>query len=123
MPAATLNITVEQGSHYEIQLTVNDENDDPIDLTGFEFAGQIRAKSSKTESLADFDFEITDAAAGLVRAFIISDDTAAIPVKAPSGELRGSSVYVYDIEYGPAAGERYRLLQGTATVSGEVTRG
>lgn len=128
MSAAKLDITIEQGALFEMLVTVNDNQTTPqaIDLTGFTFEGQIRkAQDDKTAS-ATFNFDIKDqtqlATKGQVRIFIPSAQTALIPVKSSTAGFRATADFLYDISYGLAGGEKYRLLQGKATVIGEVTR-
>ena len=123
MAAAVYNIEIDQGSRFQMIVTVRDSTNALVDLTGYEFAGKIKADVTTT-AVAEFDYEILNqvSAKGQVRLYIPSTETAAIIVPPVRGEVRPTASFIYDIEYGPAAGEKERLLQGTATVSAEVTK-
>lgn len=128
MSAATHNIQIEQGAHFEIEITVQDNQTTPapIDLTGYAFEGQLRLSVDAKNHAAAFSFTILDqsipANLGKVIAYIPAATTALIPVKSSVEGVRPSVNFLYDISYGPTGGNKYRLLQGTATVSAEVTR-
>jgi len=123
MSAGKLDILIEQGASFELQMTLKDENGDPIDLTGHVFKGQVRKTYSETTVLAEMSFVLADQGTdpGKVTASLSDTLTSAIPVDEASGPDRPLSKYIYDIESG-YAGKRYRWLQGSASVSPEVTR-
>lgn len=128
MSAGQKDISIEQGALFEMLITIKDNQLTPaaIDLTGFEFEGQIRSTHDAKTASATFHFEIKDqtqpATKGQVRVFIPSAKTQLIPVKGNTVGVRASAPFLYDISYNPTGGEKYRLLQGKATVIGEVTR-
>lgn len=128
MSAAVHNISIEQGAFFEMPITIQDNQPtpQPIDLTGYEFEGQVRLSVDSRTPAATFSFEILNQAIpanlGKVIASIDASQTAEIPVRSNEPGVRPIGIFLYDISYGPIGGEKFRLLQGTASVSAEVTR-
>lgn len=125
MAAATLDLVdslrIEQGATWTRVFTFLDENDDPIDVTGWEFRGQVRRSYNSNDALAEFSFTASDA--DNKKVFTITDtETTDIPVLPPTGNSRTSSFYMYDIEAVKEDGTVERLFQGKAEISPEVTR-
>mgnify|MGYP000341988789 CR=1 FL=1 len=58
--ATKANITIHQGSTYVTSINMEDQNDDPIPLTGYTGAAQIR-KHFKSESYYDFTVNLDEA--------------------------------------------------------------
>jgi hypothetical protein len=111
--AATVNITVEQGAHFSLQILWKDASGDPVDLTGYTARMPVRAKSDGTLLLEPTteNGQITlGGAAGTIDIELDEDVTAALPVK--NGR--------HNLELIPANGEVRRLAQGTVAVSAEV---
>jgi hypothetical protein len=82
-------------------------------VSTFTFSGDIKTDKLSDHVLASFTFTKTDAAAGAFTVSLTSTETASIP----------AGTHVYDISYVDSAdNSRVRLLEGTATVSGEVTK-
>lgn len=113
---ATYNITIEQGARWARSIVV-DSDGTPWNLTGYDARMQIRQRY--TSSTAEISLTVGDgititAAAGQIDLAIGATDTAAFDF------LAGH----YDLELIPPAGEDHviRLLEGTVTVSREVTR-
>lgn len=115
------DIEIKQGSRFSMGITFTDETT----IAGFEFRGQIRKSPSDATVQAAFLF-LDGSADNIKIAYIGSDDTSLIPAKSKEQGVRETTAYVYDIEYLPVGGDTdndwVRLLQGTATVSPEVTR-
>lgn len=106
-----LDIVVEQGSTFSRVITIKDETETPVNITGNTFAGQIRKRHLSETPEATFLCSVTDGVNGKLTISLTDEETAAID----SGE------WVYDIEWynGSVTG---RLLEGTAYVTPEVTR-
>lgn len=117
MAAAKYNITVEQGSHFNLVLTIKDPTPTPIDISTWTFSGQIRKSPSDATALADFTFTIQNQITntGEVWVSLTDVETSAIPAECPSTNL------VYDIE-ATVSGVVTRLIMGAAVLSAEVTR-
>lgn len=109
--SGTVNLTIEQGSTFSRLITIQDESQTPVNITGNTFAGQIRKRHASDTVEATFTCTVTDGAAGKLTVALTDEQTAAIP----SGD------WVYDIEWynGTVTG---RLLEGSVYVSPEVTR-
>lgn len=114
MSAGTYNITIEQGARWTRVLTVETDGE-AWNLTGYSARMQIRKKVG-----GDLYVELTvgdgitlGGAEGTITLTIGATDTAALDFS--SGR--------YDLELIPASGEddAIRLLQGTVTLSKEVT--
>lgn len=124
MAAGTLNLTIEQGAKFSRLLTWQDAAGDPIDVSSYEARMQIRATTDSTAVLfkllstggTSADGTITlGGAAGTILLEIGADLTETITTWS-SG--------VYDLELYVAADvtDVTRLVQGSVTVSPEVTR-
>lgn len=113
--AGKLNIVIEQGTTFNPVFTYSDENNTPIDLTGYDARMQIR--SSKTASTTIDDLTVGDGitlggAAGTITLLISDTDTAAFTFKNA----------VYDLELISGSGVVTRLLEGSVTLKTETTR-
>lgn len=89
----------------------------PVDLTGYTGRCHIRLKASSPEFLVDMSsanggFVLVGAADGTFALVLSADVTAALTFKTA----------VYDIELAAPDGVVSRVLQGTVTLSHEVTR-
>jgi hypothetical protein len=112
--AGIYNFTLDQGSTWTLQIVYNDSNGNPVNLTGYTAEMQIRRK---------FDSDTA--------VLTISTSNGGITITGPTGTLDliatdeqadiDAGLYVYDLELS-IGGVRTRLIQGTVTVSGEVTR-
>ena len=112
MPAATYNLTIEQGADFAIQLTLS-EDGSAKDLNGYSARAQMRLKKTDTSPAATFVCSVTSASEGKVKMSLTNGTTAAL----------SPGIYYYDLElYTPNDGNVTRLLQGQATVVAEVTK-
>lgn len=109
--AGNLDLTIEQGTTFERTITIKDASDVAVDISTDSFAGQIRKRPQSGTVEASFTFTVTDGANGEVTATISATDTAAMD----TGD------FVYDIEW-TSGSKVTRLLEGTASVTAEVTR-
>jgi hypothetical protein len=125
MPAAKLNIAIEQGALFEMVATLV-SNSQPMDLTGYTFQGQLRSSVSDSAAVASFSFQLLDQTQtqtkGKVRLYIPSALTQSIPVGTQKAGSKTPAKYLFDVAFGPQGGERYRLFDGVASVSPGVTK-
>lgn len=117
MPAATLNLEVEQGSTFDKTLTWKTSALALINLTGYTARMQIRQKVTSPDIILSLTTEnggITlGGTLGTIRIFITAVQTAGILVKSAS----------YDLELVRTVdGYVTRLVEGKVTISPEVTR-
>lgn len=124
MSAGDYTMKICQGSDYRLLLTITDDNQDPIDLTGHVFSGQMRKGVSLPDIIASFSFNILDQNVaenlGKVEVLLSNTVSSAIELDEDNSTKRKSTKFIYDIE--SAATETKRWLQGTVEMSPEVTR-
>lgn len=115
MAAGVYDILCEQGATFRKTFTWLDENEQPINLTGCSARMQVRPTHNSTtfwlNLVSPTAITITPLT-GQITVVVSATTTAALPVK------RG----VYDLEVVMSTGEVIRLVQGSFTVSPEVTR-
>lgn len=112
MPAATYNLTVEQGSDFAIQLTLS-EDGSAKDLTGYSARAQMRQKKTDASEAATFTCTVTNASEGKVKMALPNATTAALT----------PGIFFYDLElFTGSDASVTRLLEGQATVVAEVTK-
>jgi len=118
------DISVQQGATFKMILTIKDPDENPIDLSGYLFRGQVRQTYSSEEIEAEFSFTVLpqeDATLGQVECVITAEESAGITVPGACNSTRKSVKMIYDIE-SQIADEVTRWLQGTAEISPEVTK-
>ena len=112
--AGIYNFTLDQGSTWTLQVVYKDSNGVAVNLTGYTAEMQVRRKfdsDTPVLTLSTSNGGITIVGATGTLNLIATDEQAAID----------AGLYVYDLELS-TGGVRTRLIQGTVTVSGEVTR-
>ena len=113
MPAAKLNLTVEQGTTFSKRLVWKDKNRRPINILGWQARMQIRKTVSDANVIMELSTEngrIVFPAAGTIEIRLSPLETEAVQ----SG--------VYDMELVTPGGEVTRLVEGKFIVSPQVTR-
>ena len=114
--ADTYNLNIDAGATYQLTVTWNDSNGDPIDLTSYTARMKLKnAHGGATlVSLTESDGITLGAALGTVTIVISDTLTSAL----------GDTDYtkgVYDLEVESAGGVTTRLLEGRWVCSPEVT--
>lgn len=115
MPAAKVNLYIEQGATFKRRLTLSDGAGNPLDLTGC----KLRMMGRESYDTASTQFEVSTDTSGIVVTLpntvdITFSDEVTAAMTAPKG--------VYDLELEWSTGETDRLMQGAYTLSLEVTR-
>lgn len=103
------DITVRQGATYELTIPVQDSDGDPITLTGYTVAGQVRETHAADTVLHE-----------LVPSIEGSD--VVVNISAATSSEWSWRYGVYDIELTSPDSKVTRLVEGSVTVSPEVTR-
>ena len=116
MTAGIYNTTIDQGSIWNVTIVYKDSNGNPVNLTGYTAAMQLR-QNYNSESA---DLTLTTANGGLT----ITGATGTIQVSATATQTGNLSAgfYVYDLEL-TSGSNISRLIQGQITVAEQVTRG
>jgi hypothetical protein len=115
MAAGKYDIVIEQGASFSMTITWKDSTDAPVNLGGYTARMQVRTTHDSPEALVSLTSGsgITlGGALGTIEVAIAPAVTAALP---PSDA-------VYDLELQSSGGDVTRLLQGSVTISPEVTR-
>jgi len=111
MSAGTYNFTFEQGATFSRQLTVQD-NGAAMNLTNYSARMQLRSSVESTTVALAVTCAITGATDGIVTVSNTATETMAVD----------AGIYVYDLEIESSSGVVTRLMQGTATITANVTR-
>jgi hypothetical protein len=115
MAAADYDLLIEQGATFELSIIWKDNNDTPIDISGYSARMQIR-KTYDTDPV----ISLTSASGGGITLGGVAgtiDITIPATITDDIEILRGR----YDLEL-ELSGVVTRLLQGVATISREVTK-
>ena len=110
MAATKANLKIGQGTDYVTSITLTNDAGQPLDLTGYTGAGQIRKYYTSTQAV-DFGINI-DENNGVLTIQLTSDQTNDME----------SGRYVYDIELTDSANIVSRVLEGIVTITPGVTR-
>jgi hypothetical protein len=108
--ATRANIIIPQGSSFSTTFSLTDENGDPLDLSGYSAASQMR-KHHTSSNAVSFTIELV-ANAGTIGISLTANQTANVV----------SGRYVYDVETTDGTGAVSRVVEGIATVTPQVTR-
>lgn len=108
--AIKANLIIDQGTTYSTTVDVADEDDLPIDLTGYTGTAQIRKHYSSSNS-TPFTVHV-DGPDGTVRLSLTSAQTRAL----------AAGRYVYDVELTNSSNVISRIVEGIVTVTPQVTR-
>ncbi len=112
MAAGKHNFTLEQGSTFDREITVQ-ENSQALNLTGYSARMQMRSTHDSSTIALTFTAAIANPASnGKINLGATATATAAVE----------EGIYVYDLEIESSAGTVTRILEGTITVTPEVTR-
>jgi hypothetical protein len=109
--ATVANIFIDQGSDYSNIVTVTASNGQPLNLTGFTVASQMR-KSYSSSVAYNFTASILSASLGRVRLQLTSTQSEAIP----------PGRYLYDVEVTSSSGSKTRVVEGIATITPQITQ-
>jgi hypothetical protein len=123
--AATHDILIDQGASFNMYLTIKDEANEKIDLSGHVFRGKIKKDLSDVTTQANFTFSIlnqgNESTKGMVEVMLAPEVTASIQTNA-RGTSRNVIKMIYDIESVSPSGFVTRWVQGLALISPEVTK-
>lgn len=114
------DLEIKQGGTFgPINVTLRDEETQvPLDLTGCQFKGQIRKKST-TAVAAEMRITEVDLPNGNFEFYLTDEDTTAIP----AGETidAATSLYTWDFYFEDSLGAKHPLFYGDVSVFRAVT--
>jgi hypothetical protein len=113
--ATYYNISGYQGDYINLNLTVKDSSNIPINLDGYDVRGQVRATYGSSGILLDLNPTIVNSGSGIISININSYISADLPV----------NDHVYDIERyetGVISGDSFKCFVGKFSILPEVTR-
>jgi hypothetical protein len=108
--ATKANLVIDQGSTFSTDLSLTDENGDPLDLDGYTANSQIRKWYTSSNASAIFTTYIS-VPNGTITLSLTSDQTSNLV----------SGRYVYDVEINNEVTVS-RVVEGIITVTPQVTR-
>lgn len=113
--SANLDLTIEQGSTFSIDIAVINSSGSAIDLAGYTARMSIKRSAAESAALIELTTEngniMIDSAAGLVHLYLSNTVTAAL----------NFTWGVYDLELISAGAVVTRLCEGSISVSKNVT--
>ena len=111
MAAGKYNILIEQGSTFELLVTLKDDTGTPVDITGGVPSAQIRSSATSPDVIATFTCTLPNPDLGQILMTLSATTTSAL----------NFTKAVYDLEL--ALGSTVsRELEGNVILSKEVTR-
>lgn len=108
--ATKANLVIDQGTTFSTDISLTDENNDPLDLNGFTANSQIRKWYTSTTIAASFSTAINVESGSL---------TLSLTPVQTSNLVSGR--YVYDVEISDGS-QVSRIVEGIVTVTPQVTR-
>ena len=109
--ATVSNLFVDAGANYSNIITVAATNGQPLNLTGYTVASQMR-KSYQSSTAYNFTASVYDAATGKVRLQLTPTQSEAIP----------AGRWLYDVEITSPSGSKTRGVEGIVTVNPQITQ-
>jgi hypothetical protein len=109
--ATISNLYVDAGSTYSNIITVSGSNGQPLNLSSYTVASQMR-KSYQSSVAYAFTASIYLAAEGKVRLQLTDEQSAAIP----------AGRWLYDVEITSPSGATTRVVEGIVTVNPQITQ-
>ena len=109
--ATISNLFVDAGSDYSNIITVSSTNGQPLNLSGYTVASQMR-KSYSSSTVYAFTASVYDAANGKVRLQLSASNSSAIP----------AGRWLYDVEITSSAGSKTRVVEGIVTITPQITQ-
>jgi len=116
MTAGIYNFTIDQGAQYTTQIIWADSSGNPIDLTGYTAAMQLREQAASPNPSA---LNLTSSNGGITIT-PLAGEMDILMTTAQTGAL-DARFYVYDLEIA-LSGVVTRIIQGQITVSAQVTQ-
>ena len=102
---------VDQGTDFETTIDIAGADGNPVDLTGYVIAGQVR-KAYTSSTAHNFVASVTVPTSGTVNIQLTNASTSNMK----------AGRYVYDVEMTSPSGVKTRVIEGILEITAEVTR-
>ena len=109
--ATVSNLFVDAGASYSNIISVAATNGQPLNLTGYSVASQMR-KSYQSSTAFNFTASVYNAEQGKVRLQLTPEQSSAIP----------AGRWLYDVEITSPSGTKTRVVEGIVTVNPQITQ-
>tara|TARA_B110000908_G_scaffold40865_1_gene49563 strand:+ start:1425 stop:1757 length:333 start_codon:yes stop_codon:yes gene_type:complete len=109
--AIVANLMVDQGTDFETTIDIAGADGNPVDLTGYVIAGQVR-KAYTSSTAHNFVASVTVPTSGTVNIQLTNASTSNMK----------AGRYVYDVEMTSPSGVKTRVIEGILEITAEVTR-
>lgn len=119
--AGTYNLNINQGATHLWEVTYTDNEEQPIDLTGYQGRGQIRLNVNSPDVLCTFTVTVVGPEQGRVDVLLPASQTEGLVLRGRTAQDRTEAQYDVEV-FNTSDGKVIRLLQGSAFISPEVTR-
>lgn len=108
---AYVELTIDQGSTFQASVNLANDDETPIDVTGYTFKSQIRKSYYSTTSTANLNVTVVEAVNGKLVLSLPSDQTANIK----------AGRYLYDLKM-TSGNTITRVIEGIITVTPQVSK-
>ncbi len=109
--AAVKNLYVDQGSDFNAQITIYDDDNNPWNLTGYTGQAKIRKSYYSTTSV---NFTVSFAVAR-------TTGTVILELSSSQTSLLEQGRYLYDVVLTNSSGKKTRVIEGIVTINPGVT--
>jgi len=109
--ATVSNLFVDAGASYSNIISVAATNGQPLNLTGYTVASQMR-KSYQSSTAYNFTASVFNAEQGKVRLQLTPQQSEVIP----------AGRWLYDVEITSPSGSKTRVVEGIVTVNPQITQ-
>lgn len=111
--ASYTELMIDQGSNFDLTIYIVDERTNQrANLAGYTIRSSLKRNFQAANTYAAFTTQVVNGAEGIITISLDAQSTAAIK----------AGRYMYDVEAEDNDGRVTRLLEGTATITPEVTR-
>lgn len=109
---AYVELTLDQGTTFETSVSLANDDQTAINVTGYSFSSQIRKSYYSTNAVANLTVTVVDASTGNVKLSMTAANTANVK----------AGRYLYDLLMTDTGGVKTRVIEGVITVTPQVTR-
>ena len=110
--AAVHNLYVDQGTDFNAQITIYDDNNSPWNLTGYTGSAKIR-KSYYSSTSVDFTVSFPS---------VRTTGSVILDLSSAQTSLMEQGRYLYDVVVISSSGKKTRVLEGIVTINPGVTK-